>query len=373
MKNAKQMKRRLFLFGLFLLITLVFAQNISSTEDAATLGCHPGGYTLSVDTSSIQSGEGETYNIEVTATGPDVVVDVYAGAMDNDLFVISPGNIIEDNSADDTDPAEDSITVTLEVQVPSATGEYTLRIISRAPTLDGVNTALMNFDIDVTVGTVIRTHLELFFDHSEIYIGGTVVIFLFIGLMVFQSNVNRKNEFKRLYQQKQLSTEVVKVVRDITSNFESKLAQVVQKLDVKEENIPKIELETEEENIFFKNYIHRGMNISEPTTHGIFIAIAFILMTINIFLIITSTMDFAFGFFEGLESRELLDLANLQDLNLIIHIVLGSLGYIAGIIVLAGTYTNVPGQKLKTPIYIMFITWTFNFLYGVLVIIPISV
>lgn len=372
MKDAKQMKRRLFLFGLFLLITVVFAQNISSTEDAATLGCHPGGYTLSVDTSSIQSGEGETHSIEITATGPDVVVDVYAGAMDNDLFVISPGNIIEDNSAADTDPTEDSITVTLEVQVPSTTGEYTLRILSRG-SLDGVNTALMNYDIDVTIGTVIRTPLELFFDHSEIYIGGTVIMFLFIGLLVFQSNVNRKDEFKRLYQQKQLSTEVVQVVKNMTTNFESKLAQVIQKLDVKEEDVPKIELEPVEENNFFKNYIHRGMNISEPTNHGVFIAIAFILMTINIFLIITPTMDFAFGFFEGFGSRELLDLANLQDLNLIIHIVLGSLGYIAGIIVLAGTYTNVPGQKLKTPIYIMFIAWTFNFLYGVLVIIPISV
>ena len=370
MKNKKQMKRRLFLIGLFVFIMLAFAKNISTTEDAATLGCHPGGYTITADVTEIQAGEGDSYTLEVTATGPSVVIDAYAGAMDNDLFVISPGNIIEDNSVDDTDPTVDSITVSLDIEMPSTSGEYTLRILSRAPTLQGVSTALMNLDIAVTIGVVVRTPLELFFDHSELYIGGVTIVFLFIGLVVFQSNVNRKDEFKRLYKQKELSNELVQVVKEITVNFESKLALVMQNLDVKQEDLPKIE--TEKDNELFNNYINRGMNISEPKAHGAFIAIAFILMTVNIFLIITTTMDFAFGYLESLESRDVLDLVNFQDLNTIIHIILGSLGYIAGVVVLVGTYSNVPGQKLKLPIYIMFIAWTFNLLYGVFVLIPIS-
>ena len=370
MKNKKQTKRRLFLIGLFVFLMLAFANNISTTEDAATLGCHPCGYTISADSTQIQAGEGESYTLEVTATGPSVVIDVYAGAMDNDLFVISPGNIIEDNSADDTDPTVDSIIVSLDIELPSSSGEYTLRILSRAPTLDGVSTELMNLDIAVTIGLVVRTPLELFFDHSEIYIGGVTLLFLFIGLVVFQSNVNRKDEFKQLYHQKELSNEFAQVVKDITLNFESKLALVMQNLDVKQEDLPKIE--TERDNVSLNSYIERGMNISEPKAHGAFIAIAFILMTINIFLIITPTMDFIFGYLEGLESREFLDLANLQDFNTIIHIILGGIGYIAGILVLVGTYSNVPGQKLKIPLYIMFIAWIFNLLYGVFVLIPIS-
>ncbi|UCC19653.1 MAG: hypothetical protein JSV62_16390 [Promethearchaeota archaeon] len=371
MKNKRQLKRRFFLVGLFLFIMLIFAKNISTTEDAATLGCHPGGYTITADVSQIQIGEEETYSLEVTATGPDVVVDIYAGAMDNDLFVISPGNIVEDNSADDTDPADDSITVTFEIQMPSTSGEYILRILSRGPTLDGVNTALMNLDIQVTIGTVVRTPFELFFDHSEMYIGIAVIIFLFIGLVVFQSNVNRNGEFNRLFQQKQLSKEIVQNLKSITANFNNRLANILQKLDITQEELPNIETVTESE--FLKDYIPRGMNISEPKTHGVYIGIAFILMTINIFLIITNTIDFIVGYPASLASRAFLDLANFQDFNIIIHIVLGSIGYVAGIIVLSGTYTGVPGQKLKIPIYIMFISWTFNLLYGILVMIPNSV
>ncbi|UCC18195.1 MAG: hypothetical protein JSV62_08745 [Promethearchaeota archaeon] len=370
MKNKRQMKRRLFIVGFFLFIMLIFAKNISTTEDAATLGCHPGGYTITADASQIQAGEGESYSLEVTATGPDVVVDIYPGAMDNDLFVVSPANIVEDNSADDTDPAEDSITVVFEIQMPSTSGQYILRILSRGPTLDGGNTALMNLDIEVTIGVVVRTPIELFFDHTEMYIGISIIIFLFIGLVVFQSNVNRKNEFNRLYQQKQMSKEVVKNLKTITSNFTSKLSNILHNLEVKQEELPEIETETETE--FLKDYIQRGMNISEPKTHGIYIAIAFILMTINLFLIMTNTMDFILGYPERIVSREFLDIANFQDFNIIIHIVLGSVGYVAGIIVLSGTYTGVPGQKLKIPIYLMFISWTFNLLYGILVLIPIS-
>ena len=370
MKNKKQMKRRLFLIGLFLFIMLAFAKNISTSPDAATLGCHPCEYTITADVTEIQAGEGDSYTLEVTATGSSVVIDVYAGAMDNDLFVISPGNIIEDNSVDDTDPTVDSITVSLDIEMPSTSGEYTLRILSRAPTLQGVSTALMNLDIAVTIGVVVRTPLELFFDHSELYIGGVIILFLFIGLVVFQSTVNRRDEFKRLYRQKEFSKDVVQVIKDMNSNFESKMTIIMQNLDIKQETLP--DFEVEKENELFKNYIQKGMNLKEPKAHGAFIAIAFILMTVNIFLIITTTMDFAFGYLESLESRDVLDLVNFQDINTIIHIILGSLGYIAGILVLVGTYSNVPGQKLKLPIYIMFIAWTFNLLYGVFVLISIS-
>jgi len=371
MKNKKQMKRRLFLIGLFLLTMLAFAKNIATTEDAASLGCHPGGYTISADTTSIQAAEGEIYVIQVTATGPGVVVDIYTGALDNDLFTVSPTNVVEDNSAYDTDPAADAITVEFEITMPSSSGEYTLRILSRAPTLDGVNTALMNLDIDITIGTVVRTPFELFFDHTEMYIGIAIIVFLFIGVVVFQSNVNRKKEFNRLYQQKKLSTETFQYLKKVTADFKTKLGSVLQKFEVKEEELPKIE--TEEEPEFLKDFIQRGMNISEPKTHGIYLAIAFILMTINLFLIITTTMDFIFTLPESIASRGFLDVANFLDLNTVIHIVLGSVGYIAGIIAITGTYTGVPGQKLKLPIYIMFISWTFNLLYGILVLIPISV
>ncbi len=50
------------------------------------------------------------------------------------------------------------------------------------------------------------------------------------------------------------------------------------------------------------------------------------------------------------------------------HIIMGSIGYIAGIVAVIGTFTNVPIIKMKIPVYIMFSAWTFNFFYGIFVV-----
>ena len=332
------------------------------------MGCHPGGYSIGSTVSEITAEESGSYALEVTATGTDVVVDVYAGAMDNDLFVISPSNVITDNSADDLDTAVDSIRVELNIEMPAASGEYTLRILSRGPTLAGVSTPLVELDITVTVGLVVQSPLELIFDHNNIYLGGISVLFVFVGLIVFQSTVNRRNEFKRLFQQRELSKGVVQVMRNLTSNIENKMSLIMENLGLKEENAESVE--NEKDTQVFKKYIQKGMLKSEPKAHGILIAIGFILATINIFLIIDTTMSFVFGSIDAIGTRNLLDIANFQDLNLYIHIILGSIGYVAGIVALFGTYNNVPGQKLKLPIYTMFFSWTFNFLYGIIIISP---
>ena len=372
MKNTKHKKIRFLLIGFFVLVVLgVFASNINASPSAGSLGCHPGGYSIGATVSEITAEESGSYTLEVTATGTDVVIDVYAGAMDNDLFVISPSNVITDNSADDLDLAADSIRVELDIEMPAASGEYTLRILSRGPTLAGVSTPLVELDIKVTVGIVVQSPLELIFDHNNIYLGGISVLFVFVGLIVFQSTVNRRNEFKRLFQQKELSKGVVQVMRETTSNLENKMSLIMENLGIKEENLDSIEKEKNTE--LFKNYIKKGMFKSEPKAHGVLIAIGLIIATINIFLIMNTTMDFVFGSIEAIGTRNLLDIANFQDLNLYIHIILGSIGYVACVVALFGTYNNVPGQKLKLPMYIMFFSWTFNFLYGIIILSPILV
>jgi hypothetical protein len=299
MKSKKHKKLVLIIFGFFVIITMSIALfNTRAQPDRDALGCHPGGYTISTDVSEIEAEVSGNYTVEVIGTGTSVVVDVYAGAKDNDLFNILPSNIIADNSPDDLDPAVNSIRVNLNITVPSQDGIYTLRILVRSPLLDGEDTAINIVDIEVTVGTVIvppTPPLALFFSHSNYYIGLTVVILLVIGLIVFQVNMKKRS--------------------DIEEKNESKL-------------------------------------------HGIFMTSAFIITTINAFLILNEAMNSTFG------PTELPIINYVSQLS---HIILGSIGYIAGIVAVFGTFTNVPISKMKIPVYIMFSAWTFNFFYGIFV------
>jgi len=98
---------------------------------------------------------------------------------------------------------------------------------------------------------------------------------------------------------------------------------------------------------------------SEPKLQGIFMTSAFALTTINAFLILNEAMNITFG------STELPIINFISQLS---HIILGSIGYIAGIVAVMGTVTNVPISKMKIPVYVMFSAWTFNFFYGIFVV-----
>jgi len=299
MKNKKNKKLVLIIFGFFMIITMSIALlNTRAQPDRGTLGdCHPKGYTISVDVSEIEAEVSSNYTVKVTGTGESVVIDVIEGVFNNDDFTISPNNIIADNSPNDDDPAEDSIKVTLNITMPSQSGIYTLRILARGD-MDGEDTPIDVADVKVTVGTVIipaTPPLALFFNHNNYYIGLVVVILLVIGLILFQINVKTK--------------------RDVEKKSESKI-------------------------------------------HGIFMTSAFALTTINAFLILNEAMNITFG------STVLPIINYISQLS---HIILGSIGYIAGIVAVIGTFTNVPISKMKIAVYIMFSAWTFNFFYGIFV------
>ena len=299
MKSKNHKKPLFFVVGFLLLTTVVIVLNARAQPDRDVLGCHDEGYTISVDVSEIEIEASGNYTMEVIGTGTDIVIDVYAGAKHNDLFNILPNNIIADNSPDDLNPAVNSIRVNLNITVPSEEGIYVLRILARAPLLDGEDTALNVADVIVSVGTVIippTPPLLLFFSHSNYYIGLTVVILLVVGLIVFQVNMKKRSDVEK---------------------------------------------------------------ISEPKLQGIFMTSAFALTTINAFLILNEAMNVTFG------STELPIINFISQLS---HIILGSIGYIAGIVAVMGTFTNVPISKMKIPVYIMFSAWTFNFFYGIFVV-----
>jgi hypothetical protein len=279
MKSKNHKKTLLFMVGLIMMVAIAVSLNSKANPNQNTMGCHPGGYTISVNDSNIKTDISSSYILEVNGTGLGVVIEVYAGAKHNDLFTILPGNIIIDNSPDDLNPVVNSISVNLNITVPSEEGIFTLRILSRAPALTGESTGLALIDVQVTVGEaiMIKTPLTLFLENYNIYLGGGALIFMSIGTVIFTVNLRRKDESK---------------------------------------------------------------------AHGIFMAIGFILITANMFLILDDTVTNGLG------------------VNQIIHFSLGAVGYLAGILAVFGTYTNVPKQKMKLGIYIMLLGWLLNFLFG---------
>jgi hypothetical protein len=99
----------------------------------------------------------------------------------------------------------------------------------------------------------------------------------------------------------------------------------------------------------------------ESKIHGTIITIGLLLTSINIFLILNTAMDFTFN---------PIDLTIDQNLGQLNHIILGLIGYIAGIIVVFGTFSNAKGVKLRKYVFIMLLTWTLNFLYGIFIMTP---
>ncbi|HDZ18471.1 MAG TPA: hypothetical protein ENH75_09285 [archaeon] len=287
-KSKNHKKALYFMVSVIVIITITISLNSKAYPDENTLGCHPGGYTISVNTSTIETELSSSYILEVIGTGQGVVIDVYAGVKHNDLFTILPSNIIIDNSPDDLNPAANSIRVNLNITVPSQEGIFTLRILSRASTFAGEDTGLTLVDVKVMVGevTVTKTPLTIFIENYNIYFSGIALIFMGIGTIIFQINLNRKEESK---------------------------------------------------------------------AHGIFMTIGFILITVNMFLILDDTVINGLG------------------VNQLIHFSLGSVGYMAGILAVFGTYTHVPRQKMKLAIYLMLLGWSFNFLFGIFVPTPILV
>ncbi|HMF33259.1 MAG TPA: hypothetical protein VKK79_17670 [Candidatus Lokiarchaeia archaeon] len=89
-------------------------------------------------------------------------------------------------------------------------------------------------------------------------------------------------------------------------------------------------------------------------SHAILVVLAFILTTINICLIIPQTI----GIWGSWTSIASVDWVHL------IHIVVGAVGYGAGIIAFI---TGLSGNRTKLPGYITLICWGFCFIYGIVV------
>ncbi len=156
-------------------------------------GCHnsPGGYTiLTNETSTITIDSSSIIHIEITATGSNLFVQAYAGAKDNNDFIILPTNErITDNSGNDTNPSSDAITVVFIITTPATDDAYTLFIIAGDDSAGQPDFAYANIEFSIGGVSKVIDYIGRFFSHTGFYIiGGIAIISLATGTILYLIN-----------------------------------------------------------------------------------------------------------------------------------------------------------------------------------------
>ena len=195
------MKKKIIGILLFLIsvITLLFVLNANATppegDSHSSASCHntlSGAYTINTNTTAmVEADNSSIINIEITASGSDVFVQVRSDAEDNNDFGITNLRIL-DNSGSDTNPSLDAITVVLNITTPPTDAYYILFILA------GDNSAgrpeFAYTKIGFSLGGILPVsapinYIDIIFSHTANFIiGGIAIITLAVGTVLYLVN-----------------------------------------------------------------------------------------------------------------------------------------------------------------------------------------
>ncbi|MFX1531246.1 MAG: hypothetical protein ACFFBC_09045 [Promethearchaeota archaeon] len=190
-------KKTLILFfsiiGLLFIPIFIFGSarpNFGDTHESS--GCHGnfGPYTISNTVPVTTEINNESYSVfNVTATGPDLFVQAYPGAKDNDLFIILPSsNRIVDGSGDDLDSNPDAITVVFNVTPTLIKKSYTLFILAGD---NSTGTRPFAY-VEIIIGAPPKLNiLSMMFDHLGLYLGLPALLLISIATVLVLVNENK--------------------------------------------------------------------------------------------------------------------------------------------------------------------------------------
>ncbi|MFW9972759.1 MAG: hypothetical protein ACFFDF_21415 [Candidatus Odinarchaeota archaeon] len=190
-------KKSLVLFssiiGLIIVSLFIFGTArppFGNTHSAS--GCHgnPDGYTIAY-TNPVRTEISNTpyFTFNISATGPDLFVQAYPGAKDNDIFNISPSNNkIVDGSVDDLDLNPDAMIVAFNVTPTVEKTSYTLFILAGNNLTGGQQFAYAEIVIGAPPGF---DPLSAIFNHLGLYLGLPALFFVSLGTVLVLINENK--------------------------------------------------------------------------------------------------------------------------------------------------------------------------------------
>lgn len=155
-------------------------------------GCHgsSGSYTISY-TTPVRTviNNNHYYIFNISATGPDLFVQAYPNAKDNNNFDISPSNDkIVDDSGDDLNPNLNAMIVVFNVTPLVEQNSYTLFIIAGNNLTGGQQFAYAEIAIGAPSGFDLTSAV---FNHLGLYLGLPALLLVSIGTILVLVNENK--------------------------------------------------------------------------------------------------------------------------------------------------------------------------------------
>lgn len=177
-------------FAFALLLLTVFAQkgNANPSNPGDDHSCHdvPGPYSItSINSSTLEVPVSGSFDVNVSATGPNLYVKIYSVAQDNSKFQVQPNDTIQDNSAYDQNSSTNGIIVKFTFTAPSTDGTYKILILALDPAITQPAFAVLEFTVNVGAGGGLKLNV---FSHLSIYIGLAAVLCLAIGTILYEKN-----------------------------------------------------------------------------------------------------------------------------------------------------------------------------------------
>ncbi|MFX1380263.1 MAG: hypothetical protein ACFFA4_14340 [Promethearchaeota archaeon] len=181
------------IMGLMIVSIFIFGTARPPFGDThSSSGCHDssGAYTISY-TNPVRTEINNTpyFVFNISATGPDLFVQAYPGAKDNDKFNIIPSkDKIVDASGDDLDPNPNAMTIIFNVTPIVEQESYKLFIISGNNLTGGQQFAYVEIIIGVPPGFDLFSAI---FNHLGLYLGMPALLALTLATILVLVNENK--------------------------------------------------------------------------------------------------------------------------------------------------------------------------------------
>jgi hypothetical protein len=183
--------------GVILVFTIGLIWSNASSKPSAPndnpYSCHSvGGYSINANrTGVIPIAQSGAVDVEFTATGPNVVLQIVPGARDNTLLFGTWINVT-DGSPADLDGTLNAIRTVITITVPAVNENLEIMVIARDGSVsDTPDFAYITLEFQIGAGASIWDQIVDFFmtyvfNHMQIFLGGAAVISLGIGTLLYE-------------------------------------------------------------------------------------------------------------------------------------------------------------------------------------------